>query len=49
VIGQALPGHSLPLVADAVLFAAAAGFAVHHFGLMSLPSVEAVGERITVP
>jgi O-antigen/teichoic acid export membrane protein len=49
VIGEALPGHSLPLVADAALFAAAAGFAVHHFGLMSLPSVEVVGDRITVP
>ncbi|HEX3936741.1 MAG TPA: polysaccharide biosynthesis C-terminal domain-containing protein [Xanthobacteraceae bacterium] len=48
-IGGLLPGHSLPLVADAVLFALFSGFAVHHFGLLRLPSVEVVGDRITVP
>jgi O-antigen/teichoic acid export membrane protein len=47
--GDLLPGHSLPLVADAVLFALFCGFAVHRFGLLRLPSVEVVGERITVP
>jgi len=47
--GQLLPGHSLPLVADAVIFALFGGYAIHHFGLLSLPSAEIVGERITVP
>ncbi|MFZ1920200.1 MAG: lipopolysaccharide biosynthesis protein [Xanthobacteraceae bacterium] len=49
VTGNLLPGHSLPLLADAALFALCTGFAVQHFGLLHLPSVEAVGERITVP
>ena len=49
VIGQALPGQVMPLIVDGVLFAIAAGFAVQHFGLMSLPSVEVVGDRVTVP
>ena len=49
VIDGVLPGRSLPLAVDAVLFALCSGFAVQHFGLLRLPSVEAVGERITVP
>jgi O-antigen/teichoic acid export membrane protein len=47
--GQLLPGHSLPLVVDAVIFALLGGFAIHHFGLLSLPSAEIIGERVTVP
>jgi O-antigen/teichoic acid export membrane protein len=47
--GDILPGHSLPLVVDAGIFALFGGFAIHHFGLLSLPSAEAVGERVTVP
>jgi len=47
--GGLLPGRSLPLVADAVLFALFSGFAIQYFGLLRLPSVEVVGERIVVP
>lgn len=47
--GELLPGHTLPLVVDAVVFAAFGAFAIHHFGLLRLPSAEIVGERITVP
>jgi O-antigen/teichoic acid export membrane protein len=47
--GDLLPGHSLPLVVDAGIFALFGGFAIHHFGLLNLPSVEAVGERVMVP
>ena len=45
--GQFLPGHSLPLVVDAAIFAVFGGFAIHHFGLLSLPSAEVVGDRVT--
>jgi O-antigen/teichoic acid export membrane protein len=42
-------GQSLPLLLDAGIFALCGGFAVHHFGLLSLPSVEAAGEGAVVP
>jgi len=47
--GELLPGHTLPLVVDAVVFGLFGAFAIHHFGLLRLPSAEIVGERITVP
>jgi uncharacterized membrane protein (UPF0136 family) len=47
--GELLPGHTLPLVVDAVVFGFFGAFAIHHFGLLRLPSAEIVGERITVP
>ncbi len=42
-----LPGHSLQLVADAAIFAVFGGYAIHHFGLLNLPSTEVVGDRVT--
>jgi len=42
-------GSSLPLIVDAAVFALFGAFAVRHFGLLTLPSVEVVGERVTVP
>ncbi|MGA2893151.1 MAG: polysaccharide biosynthesis C-terminal domain-containing protein [Xanthobacteraceae bacterium] len=42
-------GQSLPLLFDAIIFAVCSGFAVHHFGLLSLPSVEAAAEGAAVP
>ncbi len=47
--GELIPGHSLPLVVDAGIFAVFGAYAIHHFGLLRLPSAEIVGERITVP
>ena len=32
--GELLPGHSLPLVVDAVIFGLLGGFAIYHFGLL---------------
>ena len=46
--GQLVPGHTLPLIIDAGIFAVLGGFAIHHFGLLNLPSAEIVGERVTV-
>jgi len=47
--GQFLSGHSLPLFVDAGIFVLLGGFAIHHFGLLNLPSADIIGERITVP
>jgi hypothetical protein len=46
---QILPGQSLPLVVDAVIFAAFSAFAIQHFGLLSLPSAEVAAESATAP
>jgi O-antigen/teichoic acid export membrane protein len=46
---QFVPGQSLPLVVDAVIYALCAGFAIRHFRLLSLPSADVVPEVLTVP
>ena len=45
---ELVPGQSLPLILDAVIFAALSGYAIHHFGLLSLPQTEVVAEGATV-
>jgi O-antigen/teichoic acid export membrane protein len=42
-----VPGHSVPLAIDALIFALVGGFAVHRFGLLNGAPV-AVGEGMTV-
>jgi O-antigen/teichoic acid export membrane protein len=42
-----IPGHSVPLAIDALVFALAGGFAVHRFGLLNAVPV-GVGEGVTV-
>jgi O-antigen/teichoic acid export membrane protein len=44
-----VPGQSLAFVVDAVIFAICGGYAIHHFGLLNLPSGEIVAESATVP
>jgi O-antigen/teichoic acid export membrane protein len=44
-----VPGQSLAFVVDAVIFAICGGYAIHHFGLLNLPSGEVVAESATVP
>jgi hypothetical protein len=46
-IAGLVPGQSLPLVLDAVIFAAFGGFAIRHFGLLSLPQTEVVAQGAT--
>ncbi len=46
--GELVPGRSLPLIIDAGIFALCAGYAIRHFGLLSLPSVEAMAEPVAV-
>jgi O-antigen/teichoic acid export membrane protein len=45
---QWLSGSSLIFAADAVIFAICGGFAVHRFGLLSLPAVEVAAESAAV-
>jgi O-antigen/teichoic acid export membrane protein len=47
--GELLPGQSLPLVVDAVIFAVFSGFAIRHFDLLSLPTSDVATERVMVP
>jgi O-antigen/teichoic acid export membrane protein len=47
--GELLPGQSLPLVVDAVIFAVFSGFAIRHFDLLSLPTTGIVAERVMAP
>jgi hypothetical protein len=42
-----IPGHSVPLAIDALVFALVGGFAVHRFGLLNAVPV-AVGEGVAV-
>jgi len=43
-----VPGQSLPLVLDAVIFTVFSGYAIRHFGLLNLPQPDAVPEVVTV-
>ena len=47
--GQLLTGQSLSLVVDVVMFAMCSGFAIRHFGLLNLPTGDAVPDVVTVP
>ena len=47
--GQLVPDQATALVIDAVIFAACGGFAIRHFGLLSLPSTDVVPEVVTLP
>ena len=47
--GELVPNQAMALVIDAVIFAACGGFAIRHFGLLSLPSSDVVPEVVTVP
>jgi len=46
--GEILHGPVLPLVVDAAIFVVFGGFAIRHFGLLSLPAAETLNESITV-
>jgi O-antigen/teichoic acid export membrane protein len=46
---ELLPGQSLALVFDGIIFALLSGFAIRHFGLLSLPAADVVAEGVTVP
>ena len=47
--GDIVPGPSVALVLDAVIFALFGGFAIYHFGLMNLPSTDAAVESAIGP
>jgi len=47
-MAELVPGHSLPLILDAVIFAGLSGYAIRHFGLLSLPQTEIVAQGATV-
>jgi O-antigen/teichoic acid export membrane protein len=47
--GDIVPGPSVALVLDAVIFALFGGFAIYHFGLMNLPSTDAALEGAIGP
>jgi O-antigen/teichoic acid export membrane protein len=44
-----VPGQSLALLLDAVIFAALGGYAIRHFGLLSLAQSDGIPEVVTVP
>jgi O-antigen/teichoic acid export membrane protein len=46
---QIVPSQSLVFALDAVIFAICGGYAIRHFGLLSLPSADVVAEGATVP
>ncbi len=46
---ELVANQTLALAIDAVMFAACGGFAIRHFGLLSLPPSDVVPEIITVP
>jgi O-antigen/teichoic acid export membrane protein len=48
-ISGLVPGQLLPLALDAVLFALAGAYAVHHFGLLNAPSRYVIGPKMPVP
>ena len=47
-IAAAVPGQTARLALDALLFAACSGFAIRHFGLLNLASMESI-DGLTVP
>jgi O-antigen/teichoic acid export membrane protein len=45
---EIMPGPSMALIVDAVAFAMVGGFAIYHFGLLNMPSMETAAEGAVV-